>query len=81
MTDLKENVIEWVNGDKRVSVTLNERKMINRVRKMAGERPDLVSIIAENKDSSIFAHLPRKALKVYIITPSVRDTEVTYESI
>jgi hypothetical protein len=73
--DIKENVIEWINGDKHVSVTLNERRSITRVRKMAHEHPESVQIIAENKDGSIFARLPRKAVKMYLITRKNDDTE------
>lgn len=65
----RENVIEWVTGDDTITVTLSQRKYITRVRKLAAKLPSLVSILAENPDGSILAHLPLKALKLSIITP------------
>lgn len=67
MTDVKENVIEWLNNEDTISVTLYQVKYINKVKKLAIKYPDLVQILAENKDGSIFAHLPLKALKFNII--------------
>lgn len=65
--DSRENVIEWCNGDDTISVTLNQVKFITRVRKLAEKYPDKVQILAENKDGSIFAHLPLKSLKLTYI--------------
>ena len=62
----RENVIEWVTGDDTITVTLSQRKYISKVRKLAAKWPSLVSILAENADGSILAHLPLKALKLSI---------------
>ena len=69
MADFKENAIEWLTGDDTISVSLTQKKYINKVKKLAIKHPNLVSILAENIDGSIFAHLPLKALKLSIIIP------------
>lgn len=68
MAELKDNAIQWYTGDDFVSVTLSQRKYINKVRKMAERWPNLVVILHENDDGSIFARLPLKAVKLSIIT-------------
>lgn len=67
MTDVRENVIEWLNGEDTITATLNQVRYINKVKKLAIKYPDLVQILVENKDGSIVAHLPLKALKFNII--------------
>lgn len=68
MAELRENCIEWLNGQNVVSVTLSQKRLISKVKKMAEKHPDLVTILAENEDGSIFAHLPLKAVKLSIIS-------------
>lgn len=63
-----ENVIEWETGNRKVSVTLSQKKYITRVKQMAKKYPDEVKILAQNKDGSIFARLPLKALKLNLIS-------------
>jgi len=63
-----ENVIEWETGNRKVSVTLSQKKYITRVKQMAKKYPDEVKILAQNKDGSIFACLPLKALKLNLIS-------------
>lgn len=70
MADLRENCIEWVNGDSMMSVTLSQVRLITKVRKIAEKYPNLCTIIHENPDGSIFAHLALKALKLSIISPT-----------
>lgn len=60
---MKENNIEWLNGQQTVTVTLSQGKFINKVKKLAEQRED-VEIVAENKDGSICAHLPLKFIKI-----------------
>lgn len=69
MADVKENVIEWLNGDDTISVTLSQVKYISKVKKLAEKYPEKVQILAENDDGSIFAHLPLKSLKLSVIIP------------
>ena len=60
---MKENNIEWLNGQNTVTVTLSQGKFINKVKKLAENHKD-VEIVAENSDGSIFAHLPLKFIKI-----------------
>lgn len=70
----QENVLEWIKGDKEVTVTLaGNTKYCNRVKKYAEEYPDEVKIVAYNQDSSIVAHLPLSYIKI------TRPREITDE--
>ena len=75
---LNENVIEWINGDTQVTVTLSQKKYISKVRKLAEKFPDEVQISYENKDGSIVAHLPLRAIKINL-TPKRELTEEQLE--
>ena len=66
--EIKENVIEWVTGNDYIACTFTQKKYINKVRKIALQMPELVPIFHENKDGSIFCHLPLKTLKLSLIT-------------
>lgn len=68
MTDVKENVIEWITGQDWMGVTLTQRKYITKVRKLRNKQPELVPVYYENTDGSIYCHLPLKALKLYVKT-------------
>ena len=59
-----ENMIEWLTGQRHIGVTLTDPTYIRKVKELAKKHPDKVKIIAENKDGSIFAHLPKSALKL-----------------
>ena len=63
-TDVTENVIEWEKDNGQATVTLSQRGMISKIRKLAEARPEECQIIAENKDNSIVAHVPRKWIKI-----------------
>lgn len=61
----QECVIEWIRGDKEVTVTFaSNTKYCNRVKKLAEECPDEVKIVHESKDGAIVAHLPLSFIKV-----------------
>lgn len=64
MADLKENVIEWVNGDAYMSLTLNQKKHINKIKRIREKHPFLVPKIVENKDGSIWCRASLKLLKL-----------------
>ena len=66
MTDIRENVIEWLNGDKMVMATLSQKKLINRLRRMSEKFPSCVEIVAENIDGSILARFPVSAVHITI---------------
>ena len=77
MAELRENSIEWLNGQDTVTVSFSQKKYINKVKKLAEKHPESVVILAENDDGSIFAHLPIKAVKLSIITR--KDEELSDE--
>lgn len=68
---MNENVIEWLSGSDLVLLTLSQKKYINKVKKLAETREDVV-IESENKDGSILARLPLKFIR---ITPTRQLTE------
>jgi hypothetical protein len=72
MTDVKENVIEWITGDDWIACTFTQKKYISKVRKIAIKYPQFVPVFIENKDGSIFCHLPLKALKLSVIISEKR---------
>lgn len=60
----QENVIEWIRGDKQVTVTLaGNTRYKSKVLKLAEEHPE-VKICHTNKDGSIVAHLPLDCIKI-----------------
>lgn len=63
--DYRENSIEWYTGMDRISVSLSEKKFVNRVLKLAEEHPDEVEIAYINENGSIFAHLPLSYLRKF----------------
>lgn len=72
MADFHENCIEWVTGDDRITVTLTQGRMINRVKALAEKHPDEIDYII-NKDGSLFGHLPLGFLK--LISPRTYSDE------
>lgn len=60
---MRDNVIEWLDGQQTVTVTFYQKKFVNRIKKLAESRND-VEIIAENGDGSICAHLPLKFIRI-----------------
>lgn len=72
---MRENVIEWLTGQETISVTLTQKKYINRVKRLAKKYPEQVQVLVENDDGSIFAHLPLKALKLNIITSNLTEEQ------
>ena len=74
MADMNENVIEWLDGEDVIAVTLHQKRFVNKVKRFA-EKDINVVILAENKDGSIFAHLPIYYLKLYPKTTAVLSEE------
>jgi hypothetical protein len=60
---MRENCIEWLNGQDRVTVTLSQGRLINKVKKLA-EKHEEVEIVRENEDGTLLAHLPLKYIKI-----------------
>lgn len=61
----KENVIEWITGDKIVSCTTTDKKYVNKILKLAKQYPEEVWAI-RNNDGSVYARFPRNAVKLSI---------------
>lgn len=72
MSELKENCIEWITGDDRITLSLTQKRFINKVKKLK-ERFENEVDFKENEDGSIIAHLPLKALKLTIISTEGRE--------
>lgn len=72
LMDFKENCIEWLTGQDTITVSLTQKRFINRVLKLA-KKNDAVKIIAKNKDGSLCAHLPIRALHLFILTSKTPD--------
>jgi hypothetical protein len=60
---MRENCIEWLNGQDRVTVTLSQGRFINKVKKLA-EKHKEVEIVKENEDGTLLAKLPLKFIKI-----------------
>lgn len=63
MADMNENVIEWLDGEDVIAVTLHQKRFVNQVRNLAKQDKN-VEILAQNSDGSIFAHLPISYMKL-----------------
>ena len=60
---MRENCIEWLNGQERVTVTLSQGRLINKVKRLA-EKYKEVEIVKENSDGTLLAHLPLRFIKI-----------------
>lgn len=63
----QENAIEWIKNSEVATVTFSQGRYISKIKKLAEKYPDKVQIKHENKDGSIVAHIPVKAIKINII--------------
>ncbi|MDE5717126.1 MAG: hypothetical protein K2I53_05825 [Lachnospiraceae bacterium] len=70
--EYSENVIEWVKDAKKATLTLSQRRTISRVKRLAKRYPDKCQILAENKDGSIYAHIPVSWVR---INPEMKLTD------
>lgn len=59
-----ENVIEWVKDGTRATLSLSQRRTISRVKQLAEQYPEQCQILAENKDGSLYAHIPVSWVKI-----------------
>lgn len=71
-----ENVIEFLVNQKIATVTLSQRKYVNRVRKLSQEFPEACQIVADNKDGSIMAHIPTRWIRINPSSTPLTDSEV-----
>lgn len=68
----KENVIEFIRGDKTATVTFSQGRYITRIKNLAKEKPDECKITHTNTDGSIVAHIPVSWVK---INPTIELSE------
>lgn len=59
-----ENVIEFIKDSSRATVTFSQGRYKTRIRKQAERRPEECTIVAENLDGSICAHIPVSWVKI-----------------
>lgn len=59
-----ENVIEFTKNADTATVTLCQGRYISKLKKLAKEHPEEVTICKENKDGSIVAHIPVSYIKI-----------------
>ena len=59
-----ENVIEFIENEKRATVTFSQGRFKTRIRKLAAEHPEECQIMKENKDGSLLAHIPVSWIKI-----------------
>ncbi len=59
-----ENIIEWKKDAPKATLSLSQRGMIVKIKRLAERRPDECQILAENKDGSICAHVPVGWIKI-----------------
>lgn len=60
MKDIKETSIERIQGETFCTVFTSELKFVNQLKKWAQKQPEKVSIVVENSDGSILAHVPNE---------------------
>lgn len=71
----QENVIYWLKNRPTATVTFTQGKFISKIRTLAEKYPEKVKITAENKDGSIVAQIPVKAVKLNIVEREISDEE------
>lgn len=69
-----ENCIEWLSGQHNIICSISQQKYITKIKKLAEKYPKKVKI-KFNKDGTICAKLPIKALKLSIIERELSDEQ------
>lgn len=62
--NMMENVIEFLNGQKRATLSLSQKRYISKIEKLAQQRPNECEILARNQDGSICAKVPVNWVKI-----------------
>ena len=75
MADLRENAIEWINGQERVTVTLSQGRYISKVKRLAEKFPEEVEIVKENEDGTLLAHIPLNYIKINRASRNLTEEE------
>ena len=71
-SELRENCIYWLDGDDFATVNFSQKKYRNRIKKMAEDHPDDVSIMSDT-DAALVAVIPVRAVKTSIVTREPRE--------
>lgn len=62
---MNEFVIEWIKGAEHAGVTVPTGTALkSKLLKLAENNPNDVKIVVENKDGSVFAHIPINYIKI-----------------
>lgn len=69
-----ENCIEWLSGQHNIVCSISQQKYISKIKKLAEKYPKKVKI-KFNKDGTICAKLPLKALKLSIIERELSEEQ------
>ena len=59
-----ENCLEFLSGERYVTVSFTNRKHINRIKKLYEERKEDFKYFVENNDGSVCAKIPLKWIKI-----------------
>lgn len=62
--ELKENVLEFLTGDKSFTFTFSNYSHINKMKKLHANNPEAFEYFQENTDGSICGRIPLKWLKI-----------------
>ena len=69
-----ENWIEWISGQHNIVCSISQQKYISKIKKLAEKYPKKVKV-KFNKDGTICAKLPLKALKLSIIERELSEEQ------
>lgn len=66
MAEIKETVFEYSGDFKHATITSNEQKWVNKIKKLKEQRPDEVEIIClpEDNEGYLLAHVPKTWMKL-----------------
>lgn len=62
--EIKENMVEFISGERFMCVTFSNGKHIRKLKKLYEANPDDFKYFKENSDGSVCARLPLKYLKI-----------------
>ena len=62
--ELKENVIEFITGDKKATLTFSNRSHITKIKKLYESNKNDFDYFIENQDGSVCARIPLKWIKL-----------------
>ena len=74
MEQNNENCIEWISGQHNIVCSISQQKYITKIKKLAEKYPKKVKI-KFNRDGTICAKLPIKALKLSIIERELSEEQ------